>query len=36
MKKVALAAEKYLENYGDALRENGIETVATLDVKQAL
>lgn len=36
MKKVALAAEKCLENYGDALRENGIETVATLDVKQAL
>ena len=36
MKKVAFAAAKYLENYIDALRENDIEVIVTLDVSQAL
>ena len=36
MKKVAFAASEYSENYIDALRENNIETVVTLDVAEAL
>ena len=36
MKKVALAGTESLTNYIDALKENDIEVIATLDVDEAI
>ena len=36
MKKLALAGTESLTNYIDALKENDIEVIATLDVDEAI